>query len=57
MLSAALYAAALLGKYSFAPAGLWFWLSGGPSPGQRARRLLALVAVVLGVAVAMYLPF
>jgi len=55
--SYALYAAALLGKYSFAPAGLWFWLSGGPSPGQRARRLLALVAIVLGVAVAVYLPF
>ena len=34
-----LYAAALLGKYSFAPAGLWFWLSGASSAGERARRL------------------
>ena len=55
--SFALYAAALLGKYSFGPAGLWFWLSGAPLPGQRARRLLALVAVVLAVTVAVYLPF
>ena len=55
--SFALYAAALLGKYSFAPAGLWFWLSEAPLPGQRARRLLALVVIVLGVAVAVYLPF
>jgi hypothetical protein len=53
----ALYAAALLGKYSFAPAGLWFWLSGAPSARPRALRLAAMGAIVALVGAAFYAPF
>jgi hypothetical protein len=53
--SFALYAVALLGKYSFAPAGLWFWLSGAPR--DRRRRLATMGAILAAAAVAFYLPF
>jgi hypothetical protein len=52
-----LYAAAVLGKYSFAPAGLWFWLARAWSPAQRGRRLVTLAAVVGIVGVVAYAPF
>ena len=52
-----LFAAALLGKYSFAPAGLWFWLSGASSAGERARRLATMAAIFVAAAFAFYLPF
>ncbi len=50
-----LYAVALLAKYSFAPAGLWFWLSGPPH--ERRRRLASLAAIVAATGVALYAPF
>jgi hypothetical protein len=52
-----LYAVALLGKYTFAPAGLWFWLSATPSAGQRARRIATMGAILVGMGVAFYAPF
>ncbi len=56
-----LYAAALLGKYTFAPAGLWFWLSGASEPRQRglrlATRLATICAIVLAAGAALYAPF
>jgi hypothetical protein len=58
--SFAFYAAAVLSKYSFAPAGLWFWLSGEGDDRRRQGRLarLAAMGVAFGaVAVALYAPF
>jgi hypothetical protein len=52
-----LYAVALLGKYSFGPAGLWFWLSGAPETRERAQRLGAMTAIFLALASAFYAPF
>lgn len=52
-----LYAAALLGKYSFAPAGLWFWLSGASSAKERAQRLATMAAIFAAAGVAFYAPF
>jgi hypothetical protein len=52
-----LYAVALLGKYSFAPAGLWFWLSASRGGRDRVRRLAALVAIVAATATVFYAPF
>jgi hypothetical protein len=55
--SFAFYAAALLGKYTFATAGLWFWLSGASAPIDRARRLATIGAILVAAAIAFYLPF
>jgi hypothetical protein len=52
-----LYALALLGKYSFAFAGFWFWLIDARSTAQRLRRLTALACVVLAVALLFFAPF
>jgi hypothetical protein len=60
-----LYAAALLGKYSFGPAGLWFWLSRSQprSAGETGRagrlvgRLATMGAVFVAAGVAFYAPF
>ncbi len=57
--SFAIYAAAVLAKYSFAPAGLWFWLSGVPPTARRhlASRLAMMGVVFAAVAVVLYAPF
>jgi hypothetical protein len=52
-----LYALALLGKYSFALAGVWFWLIDAHTTAQRLRRLTALACVVLCLAVLFFAPF
>jgi hypothetical protein len=52
-----LYAVALLVKYSFAPAGLWFWLSGAAAAGEWRRRLAWMVAILAATGVALYAPF
>jgi hypothetical protein len=52
-----LYAGALLGKYSFGPAGLWFWLAGVRSSAARGRRLVVMAAVLAAAAVGVYAPF
>lgn len=59
----ALFALAALGKYTFAFAGAWFWLS-SPTipptsrvPGPRALRAVALAATVAVVGVLFYAPF
>jgi hypothetical protein len=52
-----LYALALLGKYSFAFAGFWFWLVDARTTGQRLRRLAALGAAVLGMGALFFPPF
>ncbi len=51
------YAVAVLGKYSFGPAGLWFWLAGAPEWRTRARRLAGMAAVGLATAALFYAPF
>jgi hypothetical protein len=53
----ALYALALLGKYSFAFAGFWFWLIDARGGRQRLWRLLALACVVDGLGVLFFAPF
>jgi hypothetical protein len=53
----ALFALGVLVKYSFAPAGLWFWLAGTRSAGERARRLGALVAIALALGGLAFAPF
>jgi hypothetical protein len=53
----ALYTLALLGKYSFAFAGFWFWLIDARSGRQRLSRLFALACVVAGLGVLFYAPF
>jgi len=52
-----LYAVALLGKYSFAFAGFWFWLIGARTPRQRLVRLAAMAGALLGVGVLFFAPF
>jgi hypothetical protein len=52
-----LYAVALLGKYSFGAAGLWFWLSGTASTRERLARLGTMVAIMLAAGVLLYAPF
>jgi hypothetical protein len=52
-----LYALALLGKYSFAPAGLWFWLSGPASTRARLARLGTMGAITVALALLLYAPF
>jgi hypothetical protein len=51
------YAVAVLGKYSFAFAGPWFWLSGASSARQRALRLPVIAAVLAALAVVFFAPF
>jgi hypothetical protein len=55
--SFALYAAAVLGKYSFAPAGLWFLLAGEPRRAAQARRAAVMGVILVAAAVAVYAPF
>ncbi len=52
-----LYALALLGKYSFAFSGLWFWLSGARSTRARLVRAARLAAVVVGLGALFFAPF
>jgi hypothetical protein len=52
-----LYAVALLAKYSFAPAGLWFWLAGASAEGARWRRLAWMGTILAATGVAFYAPF
>jgi hypothetical protein len=51
------YAVAVLGKYSFAFAGPWFWLSGASTARQRWLRLPVMAAVLLGLAILFFAPF
>jgi hypothetical protein len=53
----ALYATALLGKYSFAFTGFWFWLFRASTPRQRALRLPAMAAILVGLGVLFFAPF
>jgi hypothetical protein len=51
------YGFATLGKYSFAFTGFWFWLFGAKTAGQRALRIPALAAVLVGLALLFFAPF
>jgi hypothetical protein len=51
------YALAVLGKYSFAFTGFWFWLVGAPHLRQRVLRIPAMAAVLAGVGFLFYAPF
>jgi hypothetical protein len=53
----AMYGLALLGKYSFALTGSWFWLSGTRTMRDRALRVPGILAVVASLAVACFTPF
>jgi hypothetical protein len=53
----ALYALALLGKYSFAFTGSWFWLFGARTTRQRVLRLPAIAAIAVALGVLFYAPF
>jgi hypothetical protein len=56
----AAYAVAVLGKYSFAFTGFWFWLAGGAgrhAVRDRFVRGLAMAAVLAGLGVAFFAPF
>jgi hypothetical protein len=55
--SAALYALAVLGKYSFAFAGSWFWLQGARTARERLVRLPVIVASLLALGVVSFAPF
>jgi hypothetical protein len=52
-----LYALAVLGKYSFAFAGFWFWLYGARTARERLLRLPAMAGVILAAGVLFYAPF
>jgi hypothetical protein len=52
-----LYGLAVLGKYSFAFTGFWFWLFGAAILRQRLLRLPAMAGVLVALAVACYAPF
>jgi len=52
-----LYVLAVLGKYTFAFTGLWFWLSGAATLRQRLLRLPAMATVLLALAAACFAPF
>jgi hypothetical protein len=52
-----LYGLAVLGKYTFAFTGVWFWLFGAKTLRQRLLRLPAIGAVVLVLAVLCFAPF
>jgi hypothetical protein len=53
----ALYAFAVLGKYTFLFTGPWFWLLRATGLRQRLSRLAAMAAILLGVGVLFYAPF
>ena len=53
----AMYGLALLGKYSFALTGSWFWLSGARTTRHRVLRLPAMVAVIVPLGVACFTWF
>jgi hypothetical protein len=53
----ALYALAVLSKYSFAFAGFWFWLFQARTLRERARRVLAIAFVFFAVALVVFAPF
>lgn len=53
----ALYAFAVLGKYSFAFTGPWFWLFGARTTRQRLLRLPAMAAILVAMAVVFFAPF
>jgi hypothetical protein len=51
------FALAVLGKYTFALTGLWFWLAGARTPRQRALRLPAIVAIFGALGAVSFAPF
>jgi len=53
----ACFATAVLGKYSFALTGLWFWLFGTRTLTQRLLRVPAMIAVLVGMGTIFYAPF
>jgi hypothetical protein len=53
----ALYAFAVLGKYTFLFAGPWFWLLHATGIRQRVSRLAAMAAILVAVGVLFYAPF
>ncbi len=53
----AAYGFAVLGKYTFAFAGAWFWLFGARNRWQLARRLPAMAGILLALGVVFYAPF
>ena len=55
--SAVLYALAVLGKYSFAFAGSWFWLHDARTPRERLLRFPIIAACLLAVGVVFFAPF
>jgi hypothetical protein len=52
-----LYALAVLGKYTFAFSGVWFWLSGTTTRRQRLLRLPVMGAISVSLAVLCFAPF
>ncbi|HEY5241843.1 MAG TPA: hypothetical protein VIJ22_10270, partial [Polyangiaceae bacterium] len=50
-------ALAVLGKYTFAFSGVWFWLSGTTTRRQRLLRLPVMGAIFAGLAVLCFAPF
>jgi hypothetical protein len=52
-----LYAVALLGKYSFAFTGLWFWLFGARTARDRLVRIPLVAAIVVATGAALFAPF
>jgi hypothetical protein len=51
------YAFAVVGKYSFAFTGLWFWLFGTRRLGERLTRAAAMAGILAGVGVVLFAPF
>jgi hypothetical protein len=51
------YALAVLGKYTFAFAGPWFWLFRASGARQRLLRLAAMGATLVGLGAVLYSPF
>jgi hypothetical protein len=53
----ALYAIAVLGKWSFAFTAPWFWLRGARTTRERLLRLPAMAAIVVALGLVSYAPF
>jgi hypothetical protein len=53
----ALWAVAVLGKYSFGFTGFWFWLFRAPEWRRRAVRTPAMAAILVGLAIVFFAPF
>ncbi len=51
------FSVAVLGKYSFAFTGFWFWLSGTKTLAQRLLRIPTMAAVLVAVGTLLYAPF